>query len=535
MKVKFPAFCETDVFEKQINENSYVIKIYNVDEDSFDKYCSLLEGNTYKKEELRKVVYDAERTHSYASFSLGNCGVFLNYFSKIKELTVIIEENCNYFSYTDTPATDKVAPQITQVHLADFGMSYVIRLGDGRFIIIDGGWNFTADAQSLMEVLQNGSEGKTPVIAAWIMTHAHCDHYRCFNRFAELFGDSVVVEKVMFDFPDAQSYPKEQYIRRKLDIKDEHFKIEDNFSEFVHINLMCSNIEKYGAKTYMPHIGQIYKIGDAIVQFLSGIEDTADAKNEDSNAQSLVFRMELGTQLILFTADASFSAAKLSARYGEFLKADILQVPHHGFGSGSVEAQKEGYGFINPSVCMLPVSEENAFMRFDTYVEGSRYLFLNQGIDELITGDVTTTLTLPYTAPAYKKHEIKDRYIKGRQNAGATTWVFTGLCSANKEDFVFSMLNMTRWPVYVHIDIIFADASKCIENIRTQVNSCCVRNVNIIDENDVEKSPQYFNWNSLNIKEIPENEEFAVRFICDEPMVISHKNHTAAYKSDYID
>ncbi len=533
--IKIPAFNEADIFEAQINKNSKIVKINNAQESSFDEYCTLLENNGCKKEEMRNVKYDATRTHIYAAFSCGNCGIFVNYFDNTKELSFIIEENCNYFSFSDMGTTQKVAPQITQVHLADFGMSYVIRLGDGRFIVIDGGWNFTQDAQNLMEVLQKGSGGKTPVVAAWIMTHAHCDHYRCFNRFAELFGDDVVVEKVLFDFPDAEAYPKEQYIKRKLDIKDENFKIENNHSDFVHINLMCSNIEKFGAQIFMPHMGQIYKIGDALIQFLSGIEDTADAKNEDSNAQSLVFRMELGGQVILFTADASFSAAKLSARYGEFLKADILQVPHHGFGSGSVDAQKEGYGFINPSVCMLPVSEENAFTRFDTYVEGSRHLFLNQGIDELITGDVTTTITLPYTAPAYKKSEIKDRYIKGRQNAGATTWVFTGLCTANKDDFVFSMLNMTRWPVYVHMDIIFDNASKCIENIRTQVNSCCVRKVNIIDENDVEKSPQYFNWNSLNIKEIPENEEFAVRFICDEPMVISHKNHTAAYKSDFIE
>ena len=533
MNVKFPAFGETDVFEEQINKTSHVVKIYNVEQELFHKYCDLLESNGYNKEEARSADYDTERSHSYGAFSFDSYGVFLNYFSKIKELTIVTEENCNYFSYTDTMANDIVSPQITQVNLADFGMSYVIRLSDGRFIVIDGGWNFTQDAQNLMEVLQNGSCGKTPVIAAWIMTHAHCDHYRCFNRFTELFGDDVVVEKVLYNFPDAESYQKEVYLRRKPDIKDDNFVSESNHSEFVHINLMRSNIEKYGAQIFMPHMGQIYKIGDAIVQFLSGIEDTADAKNEDSNAQSLVFRMELGNQVILFTADASFSAAKLSARYGEFLKSDILQVPHHGFGSGSVDAQKEGYGFINPSVCLLPVSEENAFTRFDTYVEGTRYLFLKQGIDELITGDVTTTLTLPYIAPAYKKHEIKDRYVKGRQNAGATTWVFTGLCSANKDDFVFSMLNMTRWPVYVHMDIIFADASKCIENIRTQVNSCCVRKVNITDENDVEKSPQYFNWNSLNIKEIPENEEFAVRFICDEPMVISHKNHTAAYKSNY--
>ena len=64
---------------------------------------------------------------------------------------------------------------------------------------------------------------------------------------------------------------------------------------------------------------------------------------------------------MLWTNDAAFSHAKLPERYGEYLKADILQIPHHGFQSGSAEAEISGYDLIRPRVCLLPVSDYCAY------------------------------------------------------------------------------------------------------------------------------------------------------------------------------
>ena len=108
----------------------------------------------------------------------------------------------SYFSYTDRFRGDMMAPQITQVHLEDFGLSYVIRLSDGRFIIFDGGWNFEPDRNRLFECLKAGSPDEKPVIAAWILTHPHGDHYLCFLGFMEQYGDQVVIEKFLFNFPE---------------------------------------------------------------------------------------------------------------------------------------------------------------------------------------------------------------------------------------------------------------------------------------------------------------------------------------------
>ena len=58
------------------------------------------------------------------------------------------------------------APQITQLEQEDYGMSYVIRLSDGRFIVIDGGNNFEPDIDRLMNCLKAGSNSEKPVIAS---------------------------------------------------------------------------------------------------------------------------------------------------------------------------------------------------------------------------------------------------------------------------------------------------------------------------------------------------------------------------------
>ena len=49
-----------------------------------------------------------------------------------------------------------VTPEITQIALEDFGMSYVIRLSDGRFIVIDGGRDFEPESDKLFKALNDG-------------------------------------------------------------------------------------------------------------------------------------------------------------------------------------------------------------------------------------------------------------------------------------------------------------------------------------------------------------------------------------------
>jgi len=487
----------------------------NADSGAFDAYASLLEENGYRRMEAY-----AQGGHRFAAYYDGERGMFLNEYAAIGRLTIVEEEHCRYFAYEDVCAKASVLAQITQVTLEDFGMSYVIRLTDGRFIVFDGGREFAPDRERLYRCLSDGAMGKKPVIAAWILTHPHADHFHCMIGFMEQYGDAVTVEKFVYNFPEPDDY--EHY--PALGQKDKRF--EDS-SATTNIPRMLAQVEKSGAAVYTPHTGQRYRIGDAQIEILSCMDDTLHC-TQNVNASSLVIRMELAGQVILWAADVPFSDARLPERYGEYLKADILQIPHHGFQSGTAAAEIRGYELIRPQVCFLPVSEHNAFTIFCIYREGARYLMSKAGIGELITGSVQRTITLPYMPPEYAKWELEQRYLTGLDNAGSCTWMFSGLHTGREEDFRFTILNTVNFAATVWIELFFEDAARKVRFIKAQVPAGSLRQVNIVGE-DVDADAIYFGYLSLKKQGIPENAPFAVRFMSDVPVVVSHPDHPASY------
>ena len=462
-------------------------------------------------------------THSYAAYSDGVSGIFLNYYGLLRELNIAIEKNCAYFDFTDRSGTVKTQPQITQVHLVDFGMSYAIRLSDGRFVVIDGGWNFEPDTDELLRVLREGTPEGKPVIAAWFLTHPHRDHYLCCLDFLTRYADAACIEKVLMNFPEADD------LERYPELKKEDWRVLDT-AAINKIPQMLAAFEKLGIPVYTPHSGQCYQIGDARCEILSCLDDVISISDK-INPTSLVMRMELGGQVILWTADAAFGICRLVERYGNYLKADIMQVPHHGFQSGTAEAEIAGYDLVKPEVCFLPVSDFDAYTVFCTNRKGSRYMMTKAGIKELITGDTTRTVTLPYMPPAWAQEELRKNFLSGLDNSGANTWIFTDLDTACPDDFEFSFLNMTNTPAEIMIDIYFDVPKRNLSYIKATVPPVAYQKLCIIDENDVLTNAVYFNWEKLEDKGIPENAAFAVRFRSDRPVVISHKNHREAYRS----
>lgn len=417
----------------------------------------------------------------------------------------------------------EVEAQITQVHLEDFGMSYIVRLPDGRFIILDGGREFEPDSRRLMQCLADSGSGNKPVIAAWILTHPHANHYRCFIDFVDRYAEAVIVEKVLLNFPRADDFVHYPGLAEK----DSRFIDSE---ECVNLPGLHERIAASGAAVYTPHTGQTYQIGAAVCEILSCMDDTIHCA-QHINTTSLVFRMELAGQVILWAADAQFSAAHLPERYGAYLAADILQVPHHGFESGQPESEIEGYRFIHAPICLLPVSGYNAYTVICAHKPACRFLMTCAGVQELITGNENRTISLLYTARPYGIQELNRKYASGISNCGAYTWVFDGLSTANQDDFRFSVVNMTSSKAEIMIELFYENVSQKIRFIKTEVSPGTVRKLSIIDEKDVDGETFYFNSQSLKKKGILKDAFFAVRFMSVIPVVISHKTHRASYCS----
>lgn len=506
---------ERNIKIEKENENSTVGFAENVNEEFFCRLISHYENCGFAKREEYK-----NGNRLFCALQKANVGVFLNYYENVGEATVVEEENCRYFEYEDKSPTEKTSVLLTQLNLYDFGMSYVLRLSDGRFIVIDGGWNIEKDVDKLYKCLKEQTITETPIIAAWILSHPHSDHYHCFIGFTDKYGDKVTVEKIMFNFPEAEDlnhYPALTY-------NDPRFAYDT--SETANIPLMIERADLTGATVYTPHTGQKYKIGSCEIEILASMDDTIYC-SKDINAASLIFRMELAGQIILWATDGSFSIAKIPEKYGKYLKSDILQVPHHGFQCGTAEAEIKAYDFISPKICLMSTSDYNAYTVFCTFRKGTRYLMRDAGIEEMITGEETRTVSLPYTAPLYAKKTLERKVIEGINKNGSQTWFFSNLLTDCAEDFLFTVLNPTSVTANISMDIFFENPKYNIRFVKTHILSGSVREVCVIEDSGEED--KQFNWMTVDKAKIPQNSMFAVRFMSDVPVVVAHKKHTAAY------
>jgi len=515
--IPFPQTGVSDAVENQENRNARVMTFDCADASAFDLYCAQLSAAGY----VQREVY-TQGTHRFAAFQMDDCGVFVNHYGDAGELRIVSEENCAYFDHSDRPGKASVSAQITQIPLENFGMSYVIRLTDGRFILIDGGNHIEADCRKLYDCLKAQSPFEKPVIASWILSHPHSDHFHCFIGFMEAYAHEVVIESFLFLFPECDDlvhYPA---------LADEAYTMVIP-SSVISIPQMLDWVARSGAAVYTPHTGQRYSIGDAHLEILSSMDDTIH-RSQNINAAALVIRMTLGGQTILWATDAAFSIARLPERYGSWLKADILQIPHHGFQSGEAEAELKGYSLIQPRVCLLPADDFAAFTFFCAYRPGTRSLMLSDTVEELLTGSVEHVLTLPYQPPAGAMEKIHQQMRQGEAHAGARVWFFAGLSTANPEDYVFTLLNTVIPTASVRIDLYFEEKARAIRDVRTEVTGSRFRQINLLSDDVADSHPSY-SLVTLQHLGFPENQPFAVRFLSDVPIVVWHAKHNAVYHS----
>ena len=524
--LQLPAFGECNFFDNQIGKHCRTLLIPNADKTAFEQYAKLFQENGFENWERR-----CTENRYFAAFCNADTGIFLSYYLQTHQLQITVEQNCRYFAYSDDASSACVPPRLSQLYLCDYGMSYVLRLSDGRLVIIDGANVYEKDVDNLFARLQKDSPFQKPVIAAWIFTHPHSDHYFCFFPFMDKYGDKVEIQKFFFHFPeynDFVHYPKLD----KAENVFPRYSGEEGITSSEILRRFYEKVAQMGVPVYTPHTGQHYCIGDAKVQFYSAMDDTVHC-SQNINAASLMFTIEIAGQRIFFGGDGSFDDSLLAERFGNELKCDILQFPHHGFGCGAVDGQIRALRLIAPSVCVLPVEQDLAYRTFTTYREGTNYMMTRLGIEELLTGEKEHTLTLPYTATPDAKFTLQQNYQRGRDDAGARTWVFSDLNTGKQTDFWFSVLNTTYLPARITAELYFEDMEKKIlratfpgPRLGVYRLHCLLPSQETLTEADISTF--------LSDHGIPGNTNFSVRFLSDIPVVISHRDHAPSYRSSII-
>ena len=224
------------------------------------------------------------------------------------------------------------------------GLCLIFRLSDGRFIVVDGGFNREKDADDLYKLLKdNTPSGMDTVIAAWFITHAHGDHHATFASEFTKYRSKVKVENVIFN-------PPSNTLNQNPDNEGSGW------------TTIMSIIPAYRTRHVRPHVGDRYYIGDAVVDMLYTVDYQYPKAFTYYNTSSLIFSIRLAGQRIMVTGDgANSSFNKIVDMYGADLKCDIVQVAHHGYGTGTSASAStgvmEGYKHMAPSLVLWPIGK----------------------------------------------------------------------------------------------------------------------------------------------------------------------------------
>ena len=216
------------------------------------------------------------------------------------------------------------------------GMGYIITSSDG-IIAIDGG--LPEDAESFIELLEQNSTGK-PSIKKWIITHPHLDHYGALKticKSAELLS-RISLEELIFYFP-----------------------AEFMNNEGTHIcagaqTLMQEIAAATNAAVRTPRYNEKLCVGELELCFIYTPDDCTIFKGQqNANVCSLIFTIQGKEKKAMFTGDAFRRSLQLTAwRFGEDLKCDILQMPHHGLCDTGV---LDFYKAADADTVLVPISK----------------------------------------------------------------------------------------------------------------------------------------------------------------------------------
>lgn len=215
------------------------------------------------------------------------------------------------------------------------GMGYVVKTDDGELVVIDGGWE--SDAQGLVETLEKQANGQKPVVALWIITHPHEDHYYVLREIAqnEALCARVEIRKIAYDFSEIHllNEPTPQYPQ----VGNIH---------------MQEILSKTGAKAVKPRVGDIFSIAELEIKILFTPDGVEGLPN--SNFMSLIFIMEnkkTGRRCMI-TGDAAPSTMQTVVdRFAGALRCDMLQLPHHGLCD---TGNKAFYDEVSPEIVLIP-------------------------------------------------------------------------------------------------------------------------------------------------------------------------------------
>ena len=241
------------------------------------------------------------------------------------------------------------------------GMCYVIKLADGRAIIIDGGFKYESNSDNVYNALSKldiaRNEDGQYIIAAWFFSHGDSDHVGIMETFGKKYSEKADVECFVYNLPSASQL-----------LTPTSATVENAFYNY------CK--AAYPNAVYLvPRAGVQYYFGNVTIDMLytPDLVWSPESRITYYNSTSIVYKVKGGHGSFLSTGDAGESAFKVMWEnyYAIAFSCDMFQVPHHGLttqntedGTGNYAAHgwtyiKMVYEVTGAQYAVLPMGDRN--------------------------------------------------------------------------------------------------------------------------------------------------------------------------------
>ena len=376
------------------------IIVHETTTDEYSAYLKKLESNGYTCYATHDIT-----DNSFATYYNSEYTITVGYYEYETAVRILIEPLAPEVGLKeDNVYTPVTTSQITMIGLeyqksdgsyASNGLSVLIRLTDGRFVVVDGGFNRAAHANLLMKLLKEQSADyvtstKDITIAAWIITHAHGDHdgmiYGQYNNFR-----GITVERFLVNFLSETEMTK----------ADNSSTVGGNWGsgEGFEYQKVLTAAAALGATVHQVHVGQVFYFADLELEVLYTIESFGPNVCNALNTTSVVMRMEFGGDdgtVYLSTGDATGNGMEICAKmYGDYMQSDIVQVCHHGYTTwGNDSGMIKAYKLINAPTVLWPQGQK-AYPNYKSLSYNSVLFEVSNYKEVYVAGSEGDTITIP--------------------------------------------------------------------------------------------------------------------------------------------
>lgn len=341
--------------------------------ESYNAYIAKLEAAGYTK-------YTGSDFSGNIFTTLYNKDLTLNvgYYKPYDECRIIMEpfsEETLIGLESDNNRPDITTTQITMLgceyqksdgSYVGNGLSLLMRLSDGSFVIVDGAHSGNSSwwANNLINAIEEQAKdyatGKDIRIAAWFVSHCHGDHNGMLNAQSGMFK-KFTVERVIANFMTDEERAK------SISAYSGNWSSTEGSGDDSTRNAAAN----MGADFIVPHVGQRFFFGNTVFEILYTVESYGPQLVNALNTSTILVRAittdkatgKSSTTMIM--GDVTGPAMAICNKmYGTDMRSEVVQVAHHGYTTwGNDSAMATAYKYMAPEIVLWPQGS-NAFPNY---------------------------------------------------------------------------------------------------------------------------------------------------------------------------